>query len=79
MIINQITYVIEPNKVRDDDDLIIICVLTYGERHGSKDMLWAKDVKYPNDEIFRRFTEQNCPKLKGKPKIFIIQVWDQIQ
>ena len=25
--------------------------------------------------MFRRFNNEYCPKLKGKPKFFIIQVW----
>lgn len=33
----------------------------------------AKDRPYPLQTIWRYFTDENCPTLKNKPRIFIIQ------
>lgn len=52
-----------------DCDCIVVCLLSYGEQG----MIWAKDRKYPVDELYRYFTGENCPTLAGKPKLFFIQ------
>lgn len=41
--------------------------------HDQLSYIHAKDIKYPLQMIFKYFTDQRCPTLKDKPRIFIIQ------
>lgn len=52
-----------------DNDCILIVVLT----HGDPGILHAYDTHYESEKLWRHFTEQNCPSLAGKPKLFIFQ------
>ena len=58
------------NKNHKDADCLCVVVLT----HGSEGYLWARDKKYKVKELWEPFTANNCPSLKEKPKLFIIQV-----
>jgi hypothetical protein len=50
-------------------DCLVVCILSHGER-GS---LWARDTRYPVDEVYNNFTGDKCPTLAGKPKLFFVQ------
>lgn len=41
--------------------------------HDLMSYIHAKDRKYPLQTIWRYFTDENCPSLKHKPRVFIIQ------
>ncbi|XP_031628321.1 caspase-1-like [Contarinia nasturtii] len=41
--------------------------------HDLMGYIYAKDRQYPLQTIWRYFTDENCPTLKNKPRIFIIQ------
>ena len=47
-----------------------VCVLL---SHGEPDMIYGSDDKVELTYIFQLFDGINCPSLRGKPKIFIIQ------
>lgn len=51
---------------------IVICILT----HGGNRELYAYDGAYEINKLFQYFTDDRCPTLKDKPKIFFIQVLD---
>ncbi|GLH03852.1 Caspase [Gryllus bimaculatus] len=60
-------------EVAEDDhsesDAFIMAVLT----HGKPDGLYANDGPYPPDILWKSFTDEKCPTLSKKPKIFFIQ------
>jgi len=53
-------------------DMMIVCVLSHGSEHGK---IVSSDCMPIDTEvdILRRFNNDYCPQLKGKPKFFIIQ------
>nr|XP_049695395.1 caspase-1 [Helicoverpa armigera] len=51
------------------NDCLLIVVLT----HGTNGMLYAKDTHYRPEKLWNLFTEENCPTLAGKPKLFVFQ------
>uniref|UniRef100_G3MT21 Caspase family p20 domain-containing protein n=1 Tax=Amblyomma maculatum TaxID=34609 RepID=G3MT21_AMBMU len=76
--------VIHPNMCRKDmleelerlgrqdysnDDCFVCCILT----HGDRDVLYAKDGKFPVDSVMDPFRGDVCSTLLGKPKLFFIQ------
>lgn len=52
-----------------DNDCFVTVIMT----HGEKNLLWAKDKKYPVEELYEPFYGDKCPSLIGKPKLFFIQ------
>ncbi len=43
--------------------------------HGNDGKLWANNGSYTHNQLFEYFTDRRChPSLKGKPKMFFIQV-----
>lgn len=56
-------------EISNDDECLIICVLTHGERG----LLWARDQVYQVDELYQHFTADKCAPLAGKPKLFFVQ------
>ncbi len=54
-----------------NNDCLVVVVLSHGAVDGS---LEAKDGSYKRSELYEPFLGNNCPTLRGKPKIFIIQV-----
>lgn len=52
----------------DDFDLIIICVLS----HGEPGTIWAKDRAYLVEDLWSEFSDDRCPSLAGKPKLFFV-------
>jgi len=53
-------------------DMLIICILSHGEEQGK---IVTSDGYFMDAEadVFRRFNNESCPGLKGKPKFFIVQ------
>ena len=51
--------------------MMILVILSHG-REGH--VFSADSIRLPVEEIYEKFNNLNCPKLKGKPKFFIIQV-----
>jgi hypothetical protein len=39
-------------------------------------ILFTKDGIIPTDEILELFNDEHCPRLRGKPRMFFIQVYD---
>ena len=59
----------DPEQV--NADMMILVVLS----HGKDGHIYTSDgLKYETENIYRKFNNQNCPNLKGKPKFFIVQV-----
>ncbi|KAJ8725528.1 hypothetical protein PYW08_003711 [Mythimna loreyi] len=57
------------NMNHSNNDCLLIVVLT----HGKSGILYAKNTHYNSEKLWYQFTEENCPTLAGKPKLFIIQ------
>ncbi|XP_029665790.1 caspase-1-like isoform X1 [Formica exsecta] len=53
-----------------DNDCLCIIVLTHGLQN---DLIWAKDVAYKSEKIWKPFTADKCITLAGKPKLFFFQ------
>lgn len=53
-----------------NNDCLLIAVFTHGEASG---FLHAFDTHYRLEKLWCRFTDENCPTLVGKPKLFVIQ------
>lgn len=53
-----------------DADCLAIVVMT----HGKSSELHAFDEVYPDKMLWEFFTGEKCPTLRGKPKLFFIQV-----
>lgn len=41
--------------------------------HGGYGCLYSKNEYYKTEDIFEYFTDESCPTLKGKPRLFFIQ------
>lgn len=52
-----------------DNDCICITVMT----HGKEESISSFDKDYPLSQLTEFFTDENCPTLKGKPRMFFIQ------
>ncbi|KFP25172.1 Caspase-8, partial [Colius striatus] len=51
-------------------DCFVCCILS----HGKKGIVYGVDgEEVPIQELTTAFTEQNCPSLAGKPKVFFVQ------
>jgi len=55
-----------------DADMAIVCILSHGTHHGRVVAADCLELQIELD-ILRRFNNDYCPDLKGKPKFFIIQ------
>lgn len=53
-----------------DNDCLCVIMLTHGLQN---DLIWAKDVAYRSDKIWKPFTADKCTTLAGKPKLFFFQ------
>ncbi|KAL6440539.1 hypothetical protein ACFW04_003208 [Cataglyphis niger] len=53
-----------------DNDCLCIIMLTHGLQN---DLIWAKDVAYKSEKIWKPFTADKCITLAGKPKLFFFQ------
>uniref|UniRef100_A0A8D8F140 Caspase-1 n=3 Tax=Culex pipiens TaxID=7175 RepID=A0A8D8F140_CULPI len=51
-------------------DCLLVAILTHGD---DGDSLCAHDGSYQFSSVWTQFTEERCPSLAGKPKIFIVQ------
>ncbi|CAM1310988.1 Uncharacterised protein g5573 [Pycnogonum litorale] len=61
------------SKSHENADCFICCILTYGDMS----FVYGTDGKFRNDEIFTPFLGDNCPTLAGKPKIFLLQTYNE--
>ena len=68
---NKIKNILE--KLSKEDHSNSDCILLVVLSHGDSEILYAEDTVYPRSKLWRYFTDENCPTLKGKPKIFFIQ------
>ncbi len=51
-------------------DMCIVCILS----HGDSGLIYSTDGREVSTEwVLRRFNNEGCPALKGKPKFFILQ------
>jgi len=56
---------------RNEVDMMIVCILSHGLENGK--IVTSDGFKIDTDsDVLRRFNNDYCPKLKGKPKFFII-------
>ncbi|XP_064470497.1 caspase-3-like [Ornithodoros turicata] len=56
--------------ITECDSLLIVCVMSHGER-GS--IISSEECRVPLQSIINVFNNQNCPNLKGKPRLFFIE------
>lgn len=57
-------------------DINIVVVMSHGtgkERHDSTEIVGTDDELLPTTWILEQFSNENCPFLGSKPKIFIFQ------
>lgn len=66
-IINEIEEFAE--KDHSENDCICIVVLS----HGELGFIYARNGKYRLDSILSYFTDNRCPSLAGKPRLFFVQ------
>uniref|UniRef100_A0A182YKQ1 Caspase n=1 Tax=Anopheles stephensi TaxID=30069 RepID=A0A182YKQ1_ANOST len=52
-----------------DADCLLVMIMT----HGDDDVLYAFDMPYKVDVLFKHFMGDSCPTLLGKPKLFFVQ------
>merc|ERR1712192_135467 len=52
-----------------NSDCIMVIVLSHGD---DKNQLAAYNKWYPDEELWNPFLAENCPSLRGKPKIFFL-------
>ncbi|KAG5684558.1 hypothetical protein PVAND_013783 [Polypedilum vanderplanki] len=52
-----------------NNDCLLIVILT----HGELGKIFSRDEAYDFNIIPKFFTDENCPSLKGKPKLFFVQ------
>uniref|UniRef100_T1IJ66 Caspase family p20 domain-containing protein n=1 Tax=Strigamia maritima TaxID=126957 RepID=T1IJ66_STRMM len=52
-----------------DCDVFVCAVFTHGERNS----LYSFDTLFHTSQMWKHFTDDECPSLKGKPKLFFIQ------
>ena len=59
------------NKKREnaDSDCVLVVVLSHGD---DKNQLAAYDKWYLDEELWNPFLAENCPSLRGKPKLFFL-------
>lgn len=50
------------------------CVIAFFMSHGNEDFLFCRDGHLPYLTLFSAFNEETCPSLKGRPKVFFVQV-----
>ncbi|XP_074596716.1 caspase-1-like isoform X1 [Brevipalpus obovatus] len=55
-------------------DAFFCIFLTYGQETS----IWAKDEKFPANDVFNMYVEDQCPSLRDKPKIFLLQTCRRI-
>ena len=58
------------NSLHQDADMMIFAIINNGTENG---IITFDGGEILLEDIFKRFNNQNCPNLKGKPKFFIIQ------
>ena len=70
--VKEIDKVLEDVALEDhsDADCILIACLS----HGELGILYASDHAYKPDKLWAPFNSEACPSLAGKPKLFFIQV-----
>ena len=51
-------------------DCVLVVVMTYGE----SGVLEGTDTALESDKIFEPFKGNKCPKLAGRPKLFIFEI-----
>lgn len=66
-IMKQMRHTAKQNHSNDD------CIAVFVLSHGSPGIVYAKDTFYNLEKMWGHFTENNCPTLAGKPKLFFIQ------
>ncbi|ELK25127.1 Caspase-14 [Myotis davidii] len=58
------------NEIKDEISCCLVTLMSHGEKGSLK---IRDDERVSLEEIFEMFNNKNCPALKEKPKIFIIQ------
>merc|ERR1719295_103816 len=54
-----------------DSDCLLVAVLSHGDDH---DLIAAQDEWYVDEDLWSPFLAENCPSLRGKPKLFFLNV-----
>lgn len=82
------TFFTEAKRDHSDEDCFACVILTHGscyyrvnseqQFHTREDMIMAADEPFLTRDILQLFQDNKCKTLKGKPKLFFIQVLDQI-
>ncbi|XP_011647527.1 caspase-1-like [Pogonomyrmex barbatus] len=53
-----------------DNDCLCVFTLTHGMQ---RDLIWARDVIYQSERLWKPFIASKCTTLAGKPKMFFFQ------
>ncbi|CAG0905489.1 unnamed protein product [Cyprideis torosa] len=72
------------SKYEEHGQTMVMIIMSHGMKFLSDDVIFASDFRYSrSSELFHRgvslawivsrFSDQNCPSLKSKPKVFIVQ------
>lgn len=67
--INFITFFSVSKKDHSNHDCILIAILS----HGESEKIFSRDDFYNISQVTSYFTDEACPSLAGKPKLFFIQ------
>jgi len=65
-------------EMDSNDQSVVICILSHGDekQEGEKkqSVIMGKDGKYISvDELLQPLSDQECPNLKGKPRLVLFQ------
>merc|ERR1719193_1404299 len=50
-------------------DCLFVVVLSHGDHYN---LIAAQDEWYPDEDLWNPFLAENCPSLRGKPKLFFL-------
>ena len=59
------------NPEHESADMMILVILSHGRDNGQ--IITSDGTPVYTEDIYAQFNNVNCPKLKGKPKFFIVQ------
>merc|ERR1719234_2208348 len=67
---NKLKRIAEDREDRNaDSDCLLVVVLSHGDE---QDSIAAQDKWYPDEDLWNPFLAENCPSLRGKPKLFFL-------
>ncbi len=71
-------FVVAATYDHSNSDCFVCAILTHGDQKNNEDILFTSDDYVFNKDVFALFRGDNCHTLAGKPKLFIIQVINNV-